>query len=150
MAYTDLGRPPCPRAYCSGSSGYGFAVHTSLVSVDELLPLVRWKERWRFLPGVPAPGDRPPGALAGHAAGVPGAAPAFMEWVRERLDEGPEEPPPRRPVKSLEPETERVGLVPRLPASLLEPGRWRTAAPRPCRAPRDGASVHMIIPVRDE
>jgi hypothetical protein len=135
LAFADLGRPVLPRIYCSDSSRGGFGLHGARSSAKEVLPLIQWKERWRFVadPATPAPKSRLD--LLGVAAEYESELGPFRLWAeaQEENDMGTPVRPQPLPTTVAPNICEKVGMVEPLPDLVLDPSlfscvvawRWR-------------------------
>jgi hypothetical protein len=45
LCYSDLGREPLPRMYCSDASGYGYALHVAQLEAAEFWSITAYRER---------------------------------------------------------------------------------------------------------
>lgn len=137
----DLAAPYADKVYCGDSSSYGFCFQWSPSSAQEQRDLFRFHERWRFVEVEEGIGL---GLGTHHSWSAELDVPdiAYVKWLRKRLglpaaDSGALEPGQRgtsregRRFQSVD----LVGLVPRLPDSLLQPSRWRTVVQRKWKHP---------------
>jgi hypothetical protein len=84
LAYSDLGRPVVPRILCSDSSTGGFALHETDSTAAEILPLVRRRERWRFIDEPPVASAPGRSDLLDVDADFDVAPGCFTQWATER------------------------------------------------------------------
>ena len=144
LVEVPLAAPYSDVVYCGDSSTHGYAFHWTPSHAAEQRPLFRFHERWRFVE-VESDFGRD---LRGHSswdAGLCVPDLAYTRWLAERcglpkpdgvvLVEGTKE------VKSRSKEClDLVGLVPKLPASLVQSARWRTVIQRKWKHPE---AIHM-------
>ena len=133
----DLGAPYSPVAFCGDSSSYGYCFQVAEAPKEEQKPLFRFHERWRFLEVEEGIGL----GLGSHhhswSADFDLPKTAYVKWLCERegipvpggdvLERGTQSSCQHgRRFK----EVELVGMVPKLPGTLLDPLRWRTLVKR--------------------
>eukprot|EP00435_Cladocopium_sp_Y103_P018992 s1272_g4.t1 len=102
----DLSAPYSPIAFCGDSSSYGYCFQVTNVQKSEQRDLFRFHERWRFIEVEDGIGL---GLGSHHSWSADFKVPqtSYVRWLCERL-----------------------GMVPKLPDSLLEASRWKTLVKR--------------------
>ena len=134
----DLAAPYADKVYCGDSSSYGFCFQWTPSSVQEQRELFRFHERWRFIEVEDGIGL----GLGTHhswSADIDEPDIAYVRWLRQRLglpalnsgelEEGCTGTSSRNTCRRFN-QFDLVGMVPKIPDSLVSPGRWRTVVQR--------------------
>ena len=132
----DLAAPYSPVAFCGDSSSYGYCFQMTEVEKAEQRDLFRFHERWRFIEIEEGVGL----GLGSHhswSADLQVPQTAYVKWLCERLgipvpgSEKIEQGSASQAVGSRRfTEVDLVGMVPKLPDSLLDGRRWQTLVKR--------------------
>eukprot|EP00973_Karenia_brevis_P089139 12361223-Karenia_brevis.AAC.1 len=48
LSFADLSLPIGRKVVCSDSSGYAWAAHVAEWEKEEIVPFLRWNDRWRW------------------------------------------------------------------------------------------------------
>eukprot|EP00971_Amphidinium_carterae_P270516 5367568-Amphidinium_carterae.1 len=126
MAGHSVSLPPCPVGYCSDASLFGFALHTSQLSSDEVNQCCRYRERWRFCRHEVDAADTS-GEHDFHPGFSAGCDPVDTAYTRYLWSHLPRAPNKQGAVNRLLVETELTGEeagIEALPDDLLDRRRW--------------------------
>eukprot|EP00438_Fugacium_kawagutii_P027761 Skav215994 [mRNA] locus=scaffold4693:140018:158914:+ [translate_table: standard] len=143
----DLAAPYCPDVFCGDSSSYGYCFQRTAAPPSEQRSLVKFHERWRFLEVEHGIGK---GLGSHHSWSADFEVPniAYVRWLHERCDlpaPGSGELEPGSVGRTLDArptsEVSLVGMVPKLPDTLLDPKRWQTIVKRKWKMRE---SIHML------
>eukprot|EP00438_Fugacium_kawagutii_P005728 Skav230032 [mRNA] locus=scaffold261:318609:321503:- [translate_table: standard] len=137
----DLALPYADKVYCGDSSSYGFCFQYTPATAEEQREHFRFHERWRFVEVEKGIGL----GLGSHHSWAPDVEVpdiAYVRWLRERmalpalgsgeLERGTPDLSRGNHLRKFE-SVELVGMVPRLPDSLVAAERWRTVIQRKWR-----------------
>ena len=134
----DLAAPYADKVYCGDSSSYGFCFQWTPSTAEEQRELFRFHERWRFIEVEEGIGM----GLGTHhswSADIDEPDIAYVRWLRQRLglpaldsgvlERGSKGTPSCNNNRHFR-HFDLVGMVPKLPDSLVVPERWRTVVQR--------------------
>ena len=144
----DLSAPYADHIYCGDSSTYGYCFQSTPSTAEEQRHLFRYHERWRFVQLEEGVGQ---GLGSHHAWSADFALPdiAYARWLcarnaipfpgGEELEKGSKDFSGGDHLRRFH-HVDLVGLVPRLPDSLVDHTRWRTIIQRKWK---HNESIHM-------
>ncbi|CAK9088616.1 Uncharacterized protein SCF082_LOCUS41845 [Durusdinium trenchii] len=144
----DLSAPYADHIYCGDSSTYGYCFQSTPSTAEEQRHLFRYHERWRFVQLEEGVGQ---GLGSHHAWSADFALPdiAYTRWLcarnaipfpgGEELEKGSKDFSGGDHLRRFH-HVDLVGLVPRLPDSLVDHTRWRTIIQRKWK---HNESIHM-------